>query len=96
VLKYGEANPLAVFGLRRLEHCPPHFVQVPFDLKGSEKTISDWVHTNLTGRFWYGDHYYKDSSSNVHVQKCVAFEIAGEASMFSLMLDQINKHHEFW
>lgn len=96
MLKHNEANPLAVFGLRELEHCPPHFSQVHFDLKCSQKAITDWVWTNLSGRFWCGDWYYKDSSNNVQIQKCVAFEIPGEASMFALVLDQINQHEYEW
>jgi hypothetical protein len=90
MLKHNEANPLAVFGLRELEHCPPHFTRYCFDLKTTEKNISDWIWTNLSGRFWFGDHYFKDPANNVALQKCAAFEIAGEASMFALMLDQIN------
>jgi hypothetical protein len=92
MLKHNEVNPLAVFGLRELEHCPPHFVKVEFELKATEKTISDWIWTNLSGRFWYGDWYSKDESNNVTFQKCAAFESPGEASMFALMLDQVNKH----
>lgn len=96
MLKHNEANPLAVFGLRELEHCPPHFSQVQFDLKCNQKTITDWIWTNLSGRFWCGDWYYKDGSNNVQIQKCAAFEIAGEASMFALVLDQINKSNFDW
>lgn len=96
MLKHGEANPLAIFGLRQLEHCPPHFTHVDFDLVANEKTISDWVWTNLSGRFYFGDRYYKDSNQNVQFQKRIAFEIPGEASMFALMLDQINKHNYDW
>lgn len=97
MLKHNEVNPLAVFGLRELEHCPPHFSQVKFDLKSNQKAISDWIWTNLSGRFWIGDWYYKDDANNVHVQKCVAFEIPGEASMFALMLDQLNRYnYEEW
>jgi hypothetical protein len=92
MLKHNEVNPLAVFGLRELEHCPPHFIKVEFDLKTADKAISDWIWTNLSGRFWYGDWYSKDESYNVTFQKCAAFESPGEASMFALMLDQINKH----
>ena len=91
MLKHNEANPLAVFGLRELDHCPPHFTPVAFELKSNEKTISDWIWTNLAGRFYYGEHYYKDADSNIHSQRCAAFEIAAEASMFALILDQINK-----
>lgn len=92
MLKHNEVNPLAVFGLRELGHCPPHFTMVGFNLRTNEKNISDWIWTNLDGRFWFGDYYYKDTSSNVTIQKCAAFEIAGEASMFALILDQINQH----
>jgi hypothetical protein len=92
MLKYKEANPLAVFGLRELEHCPPHFVKITFDLKAQDKHISDWIWANLSGRFYYGDLYYKDTANNVAIQKCVALENPGEASMFALMLDQLNKY----
>jgi hypothetical protein len=95
MLKYGEVNPLAVFGLRELEHCPLHFTTVEFELKTSEKSITDWIWTNLTGRFYCGDYYYKDSAGNVALIKRAAFEIPGEASMFALILDQINQH-EYW
>lgn len=96
MLKHNEANPLAVFGLRELEHCPPHFVKVTFDLKCRDKTISDWLWTNLSGRFYYGDIYYKDALNNVQIQKCAAFEIPGEASMFALVLDQVNVSEFEW
>jgi hypothetical protein len=92
MLKYGEPNPLAVFGLRQVDHCPPHFARVEFELKGPEKVIQDWIWANLSGRFWFGDYYIKDSNNHVNFSKCAAFEIPGEASMFGLILDQINKH----
>lgn len=91
MLKYGEINPLAVFGLRELEHCPPHFTVVDFDIRTSEKTITDWIWSNLTGRFWMGDYYFKTDSGSVSMNKRVGFEIPGEATMFTLILDQINK-----
>jgi hypothetical protein len=90
MLKNGEVNPLNVFGLRRLEHCPPHFARICFDLRVGEKAISDWVWENLEGRFWMGDQYYKTGSNTV-MQKCVAFEVPSESSYFALFLDQINK-----
>lgn len=96
MLKYGEANPLAVFGLRQLEHCPPHFITVDFALKCSQKTITDWIWTNLTGRFYLGDYYYKDDNNHVQLTNRAAFESPGEASMFALILDQINKHDFEW
>jgi hypothetical protein len=92
VLKHGEANPLAVFGLRELDYCPSHFTTVDFDLTSNTKAISDWIGTNLTGRFWYGDWYFKDEQGHVQTKKRAAFELAGEASMFALILDQINRY----
>lgn len=92
MLKYGEANPLAVFGLRQVEHCPPHFVKVDFDLRVPEKTISDWIWANLAGRFWIDDLYYTNESKQTAFRKCAAFEIPGEATMFALILDQINTY----
>lgn len=89
MLKHNEANPLAVFGLREMDHCPPHFTRVNFDLRTKEKNISDWIWSNLEGRFWYGDVYWQQDDS-IGFQKCAAFEIAAEASMFALVVDQIN------
>jgi hypothetical protein len=91
MLKYGEANPLAVFGLRQLDYCPPHFTVVDFDARTTDKNITDWIWANLSGRFYFGDYYYKNEDSSVHYQKRVAFELASEASMFALMLDTINR-----
>jgi hypothetical protein len=96
MLKYGEVNPLAVYGLRELEHYPPHFTAVDFDCRTTDKAISDWIWTNLAGRFYFGDHYYKNHEGAVTITKRAAFESPGEASMFALILDQINKHHDIW
>lgn len=92
MLKHNEVNPLAVFGLRRVEHCPPHFTQVKFDLSTQEKTITDWIWEHLDGRFYIGDYYHESTSSGVNMQKMVAFETPGEASYFSLILDTINQY----
>lgn len=91
MLRYKEVNPLAVFGLRRVEHCPPHFIPVTFDSRVSGKDISDWVYANTEGRFYIGDRYTTNDDDAIVMVKCVAFEIPGEASYFALQLDQINK-----
>ena len=91
MLKLNEANPLAVFGLRRVEHCPPHFSKFMFDAKASEKVITDWVFEHLSGRFYYGD-WYDEANGRIDVKRCVAFEEPGEASYFALIIDTINKH----
>ena len=90
MIKHGEANPLNVFGLRRLEHSPPHFTRVAFDLRVDPKTIADWIHEHLEGRFWFGDYYQTGTDGKVGFCKAVSFEIAAEASYFGLVLNQIN------
>jgi hypothetical protein len=94
MLKDLQPNPLNVFGLRRLDHCPPHFHKISFQLRTSEKSISDWIWTNLEGRFFYGDHYHRDVHDKIYFEKTVAFEIPGEASYFALMLDSLNPRLE--
>ena len=96
MLKLNEVNPLAVFGMRRLEHCPPHFVIVKFDIYTSEKVITDWIWENLDGRFFIGDQDISENGQEtVSMQKMVGFEIAGEASYFGLILDTINKREDW-
>jgi hypothetical protein len=94
MLRYGEVNPLAVFGLRRVDHCPPHFTKVEFDNRVSAKDISDWIYTHLDGRFYLGDRYIPNDSNTINMVKCAAFEVSGEASYFALQLDQINVNQQ--
>lgn len=82
MLKQHEPNPLAVFNMRRVDFCPPHFQKFSFDLVTLEKTILDWVHENTEGRFYYS----KDNNFRV----CLGFENHFEASYFALMLSEIN------
>ena len=91
MLKFKEANPLAVFGLRRVNHCPPHFTQVHFETYVQEKVYTDWIYENLSGRFYCGEWYSQTDGNRTGSCRCIAFESPGEASMFSLVLDQINK-----
>ena len=90
MLKHGEVNPLNVHGLRRLEHCPPHFERVQFDPHVNDKTVSDWIYENLAGRFYVGHTDVGQDSKPLRRQMIAAFELASEASYFSLFLPQIN------
>lgn len=92
MLRDGEANPLNVHGLRELARCPPHFIRVTFDLRTSTKSIKDWIWENFEGRFWFGDEYSHTPGGSISMTACAAFEIPGEASMFSLVLDQIQQN----
>lgn len=93
MIKHGEVNPLNVFGLRQVEHCPPHFETVTFDLRTNVKNIADWIYENLSGRFFIGDIYIPDNNNPKHlaIQTAVAFELHEEASFFCLMLPSINQ-----
>ena len=91
MFKHGFVNPLNVFGLRRLTHCPPHFESVVFNLCTSEKVITDWIYENLAGRFFIGDKFVLDTNINQYVvEKVAGFEKVNEASYFCLLLPNIN------
>jgi hypothetical protein len=83
-------NPLNLFDLRKVNHCPPHFFAVDFDISTSEKKITDWIYENLQGRFYLGDYYVGANGFKV-IKKRAGFEIHGEASYFALILQDINK-----
>ena len=85
MLKHGEVNPLNVHGLRQLDWCPPHFAQVQFEAHVADKIISGWIYENLSSRFYIGSTDPENKR-----QTLVAFESPGEASYFSLCLNQIN------
>jgi hypothetical protein len=91
MLKHNEVNPLNVFGLRRMDHCPPHFETLCFDLKTQEKNIADWIYENLSSRFFFGDTYIiNPENGNMILCHKVAFEDASELSYFGMFLDTIN------
>jgi len=83
-------NPLNLFNLRRVNHCPPHFSAVDFDISTNEKKITDWIYENLQGRFYLDDHYVGVNGFKA-IKKRAGFEIHGEASYFALILQDINK-----
>ena len=81
-----EPNPLNVHNLRVLNHCPPHFYAVDFDLSCPAKQLSDWIYVNLSGRFYFGE-----VAEGRKLYHRAAFEIHSEASYFALSLSDINK-----
>jgi hypothetical protein len=97
MLKHGEVNPLNVFGLRQLNHCPLHFESVQFDLRVGEKDITDWIYENLQGRFYIGPIDVTQSNNRPTIrQTLVAFENPSEATYFSMFLTQINEPTAIW
>ena len=82
-----EINPLSVFGLRRVSHCPPHFEKMPFDLKIDEKRITDWIYENTSGRFFSGQLVIDGKLSY-----CAAFENHSEASFLAFHIPELNKY----
>lgn len=85
MLKHGEVNPLNIHGLRQLDWCPIHFERVTFESWVNEQVISNWIYENLSGRFYIGP-----ADDGGKRQCVVGFEVASEASYFSLCLPQIN------
>lgn len=94
MLKNGDVNPLNVWGLRQVSHLPPHFEPINFTLSANSKKITDWIWENLEGRFWYGINYRISGNGHLQPCQCAAFEVASEASMFALMLDQFNNYNQ--
>ena len=91
MLANNEVNPLNIFGLRRLNHCPPHFESLCFDLKTQEKNITDWIYEHLSSRFFFGDIYLLDSDKgNGVLCHKVAFEDPSELTYFAMFIDSIN------
>jgi hypothetical protein len=84
-----EVNPLNVFDLRRLDHCPPHFEKVIFNSHVPLSTIINWIYDNLEGRFYNGLYTSKSNTASIEVQTIVAFEIPSEATYFALCLSGI-------
>lgn len=91
MIKHGEVNPLNVFGLRKLDHCPPHFEPVIFEPYITQKQVTDWLYENLEGRFYVGDVDVARTLHGTFDRKLlVAFELPSEASYFSLILPTLN------
>jgi hypothetical protein len=91
MLKHGEVNPLDVFDLRRLNHCPYHFETIVFDLNTTEKVITDWIYEHLLGRFYLGDSiHWNPMLHQYSMEKTAGFEKPSEASYFGLFLPNIN------
>lgn len=90
-----EINPLAVHGLRRMAHCPPHFEAVLFDIATEEQDILDWIHVHCAGRFFFGDSFTTNLSGQIGMCKKAAFETHSEASYFGLLLADINQPKNF-
>lgn len=76
--------------LRRVEHCPPHFYAVDFDMSSNDKRIADWIWEHLSGRFFLGDVYLSGEHGR-SIKKRASFEVHGEATLFALQLPEINK-----
>lgn len=87
MLKHGIVNPLNALEIRRLNFVPPHFTRVRLDgLWCDLKDIEDWIYTNLECR-------YAITAVPVNHQEHIeiGFENASEASMFGLVVNQINR-----
>lgn len=89
MIRYGEANPLNVFGLRQVvtDRCPPHFTKVDLiPLRIAEDRLLNWVYENLSGRFFISQF---QREANVYF---IAFEISSDATQLILCADQLQDY----
>jgi hypothetical protein len=63
-----------------------------FEPYATEKQITDWLYENLEGRFYVGNIDIARTPGGKPIDRnlLVAFELAAEASYFSLVLPSIN------
>ena len=93
MLKLHEVNWFNLTNTRRVAHCPPHFELARFERKTDERIIVNWIYENLEGRFWFDNIQHRTGQEGkLALSACVGFEIPGESSYFSLMLDKINRY----
>lgn len=88
------ANPLAVFNMRRLDFCPPHFQTMSFTLVCDERIILNWIYEHTEGRFFFGTG--PSLIENWRFSMCVSFENHSELSYFSLLLHQFNVPNSYF
>jgi len=91
MIKHGEPNPLAVFEMREMTHCPPHFQKLLIDLYAQERTLRNWIYENIEGRFYFGQAMNEEGKFST----CIAFESHQEATYFALHLPQLNVFDSF-
>lgn len=90
MLKHGIVNPLNALNIRALDFCPPHFTCVILDgLWCDIKDIEDYIYQNLVGRYCIST---VSIFNQEHVE--IGFEDPAEASMFGLVVNQINRRPE--
>ncbi len=84
-MKLKEPNPLDILNIRKVKFCPPHFSTVDIQIKYNiDKAICDWIETNLSGRYFFGNTIGFDKSKNLTQTNLVGFEQAKELSFFML------------
>ena len=84
-MKLKDPNPLDVLGLRRVKFCPPHFATVDIKRKYNiDRAICDWIDSNLSGRYFFGNAIGFDDMKNLHQTLRIGFEQEKELSFFML------------
>ena len=89
---------------REVRHCPPHFIKVPISKKHEssfgarmselddayEQRIRDWMHETVENRFFLGKCATTEGSFVVETN-VAAFEVASDATYFTLLLPSFSK-----
>jgi hypothetical protein len=80
-------NPLNIHKVRRAVFCPPYFESMTLSLgyrHSGSTAMHNWIHTNMSGRYFIGDVITVDDNSTVITLRHVAFENPSELSLFML------------
>ena len=84
-MKLKDPNPLDVLDIRRVNFCPPHFATVSIPRRYNlDQAICDWIISNLSGRYFFGNSVHLDEGKNFVPQHYVGFESSKELSFFML------------
>jgi hypothetical protein len=74
-----------IFGLRKVNSCPPHFktITVPYKWNTSGD-VETWIYENLSGRYYIGKTVKLDADSTLQTVILIGFENHKEATFFLL------------
>lgn len=83
--KLKDPNPLDLYGMRRVEFCPPHFESVNLSRSyNMEQAICEWIEAKLVGRYFFGPNIVLDEDNSIVKTYTVGFENPKEMSYFTL------------
>lgn len=89
-----DINPLNVFGMRRINHIPPHFSCLIIDSHWDEriKKIDQWVYINLNSRYCIKTTQFLDDKRKIYIKCVLGIEDPKELTWLTLKCPYINNN----